>query len=280
MNLRKIAVTLCRYRLIPRKFHFDIYQYCKGHTLLLTRKLIYTKTRVLLDVGDYIQYWMYVNGAYETSYLKFIRNNLIIKGGAVVDAGANVGSYTLNLYDKADHIIAIEASGSNAAFIQSVCALNHIKNVRVYNNALYKTDGELIELYVSNDTCGNNSMYKTTGYSEIESVQTLTIDTICTENAVNDIRLIKIDIEGAEYNCLLGAQKTIERYRPIVLCEFNRMAAEAAGYDLSLLYDFFKQRDYEAFLLEERAQELIPFEERRLELSSFQENLFLFPKKS
>lgn len=48
---------------------------------MLTRKLIYTKTIVLLDVGDYIQYWMYVNGAYETSYLKFIRNNLIIKGG-------------------------------------------------------------------------------------------------------------------------------------------------------------------------------------------------------
>lgn len=245
---------------------------------MLTRKLIYTKTRVLLDVGDYIQYWMYVNGAYETSYLKFIRNNLIIRG-AVVDAGANVGSYTLNLYDKADHIIAIEASGSNAAFIQSVCALNHIKNVRVYNNALYKTDGELIELYVSNDTCGNNSMYKTTGYSEIESVQTLTIDTICAENAVNDIRLIKIDIEGAEYNCLLGAQKTIERYRPIVLCEFNRIAAEVAGYDLSLLYGFFKERDYEAFLLDEHAQRLLPFEERELEQKSFANNLFLIPKK-
>lgn len=158
-------------------------------------------------------------------------------------------------------------------------ALNYIKNVRVYNNALYKTDGELIELYVSNDTCGNNSMYKTTGYSEIESVQTLTIDTICAENGVNDVRLIKIDIEGAEYNCLLGAQKTIERYRPIVLCEFNRIAAEAAGYDLSLLYGFFKERDYEAFLLDEHAQQLLPFDERVLEGKSFAKNLFLIPKK-
>jgi len=279
MNLRKIAIILCRYRLIPRKFHFDIYQYCEGHTLLLTRVLAYTKTKVLLDVGDYIQYWMYVDGAYEDSFLKFVRSKLISSKGAIVDAGANVGSYTLNLYDKADHIIAVEASGSNAAFIRSVCALNHIKNVRVYNNALYKTDGELIELYVSNDTCGNNSMYKITGYSEVESVQTLTIDTICAENGVNDIRLIKIDIEGAEYNCLLGAKKTIERYRPIVLCEFNRIAAEAAGYDLSLLYGFFKERDYEAFLLDEHAQRLLPFEERELEQKSFANNLFLIPKK-
>ena len=52
MNLRRIAATLCRYRLIPRKFHFDIYQYCKGYTLLLTRMLAYTKTKVLLDVGE------------------------------------------------------------------------------------------------------------------------------------------------------------------------------------------------------------------------------------
>ena len=104
MNLRRIAATLCRYRLIPRKFHFDIYQYCKGYTLLLTRMLAYTKTKVLLDVGDYIQYWMYVNGAYESSFLKFVRNKLISRKGTIVDAGANVGSYTLNLYDKADYI--------------------------------------------------------------------------------------------------------------------------------------------------------------------------------
>ena len=279
MNLRRIAATLCRYRLIPRKFHFDIYQYCKGYTLLLTRMLAYTKTKVLLDVGDYIQYWMYVNGAYETSFLKFIRNDLIINRGCIIDAGANVGSYTLNLYDKADYVIAVEASGSNAAFIQSVCTLNHIKNVRVYNNALYKSDGESIELFVSNDTCGNNSIYKTTGYSEIESVQTLTIDTICAENGVNDIRLIKIDIEGAEYNCLLGAKSTIERYRPIVLCEFNRMAAEAAGYELFLLFGFFKERDYEAFLLEEHAQRLLIFDEQELEQKYFANNLFLIPKK-
>ena len=87
--------------------------------------LAYTKTKVLLDVGDYIQYWMYVNGAYESSFLKFVRNKLISRKGTIVDAGANVGSYTLNLYDKADHIIAVEASGSNAAFIQSVCIKSH-----------------------------------------------------------------------------------------------------------------------------------------------------------
>ena len=157
-----------------------------------------------------------------------------------------MGSYTLNLYDKADHIIAIEASGSNAAFIQSVCALNHIKNVRVYNNVLYKTDGELVEeLYVSNYTCENNSMYKMykiTGYSEVESVQTLTIDTICAENGVNDIRLIKIDIEGAEYNYLLEAKKNIERYGPIVLCEFNRIVAQVAGMTY-LFCMFFSRRE-------------------------------------
>lgn len=85
-------------------------------------------------------------------------------------------------------------------------------------------------------------MYKITGYSEVESVQTLTIDTICAENGVNDIRLIKIDIEGAEYNYLLEAKKNIERYGPIVLCEFNRIVAQVAGMTY-LFCMFFSRRE-------------------------------------
>jgi hypothetical protein len=57
------------------------------------------------------------------------------------------------------------------------------------------------------------------------------------------------------------------------------MAAEAAGYDLSLLYGFFKERDYEAFLLDEHAQRLLLFDEQELEQKYFANNLFLIPKK-
>jgi len=47
-----------------------------------------------------------------------------------------------------------------------------------------------------------------------------TIDTYCEEQAFVP-NLIKIDVEGSEYDVLLGARETLQRYHPIVLAEFH-----------------------------------------------------------
>ena len=278
MNYKKILARFCRYKLIPSKFHYEIYKLCKGTLLLLTRKLAFSDVKMLLNIGDYIQFWIYIDGAYELNFIKFLVNYLP-KGGTFIDAGANVGSYSLNLASRMDNVIAVEASRQNASIIQAACALNNLYNIKVFINALYNKDNETIDLYISSNTCGNNSLFIMDDYSKTESVKTITIDTICEENHIRDVRLIKIDIEGAEYFCLQGAIKTIERDHPIILCEFNSRAAKLAGYNLSVLVDFFKTQSYEPFILN-KEMKLIAFDESKIHDDSFADNIFYIYKNT
>jgi FkbM family methyltransferase len=52
-----------------------------------------------------------------------------------------------------------------------------------------------------------------------ESVSCLRLDRLLDDGATVD--LIKVDVEGAEYNALLGAEATIRRCRPFIISEFS-----------------------------------------------------------
>ena len=54
--------------------------------------------------------------------------------------------------------------------------------------------------------------------------------------------LIKIDVEGGEYAVLRGAQKTLERYRPVLVIEYPRRGIPMPGISREDLYDFLVSR--------------------------------------
>ena len=81
-----------------------------------------------------------------------------------------------------------------------------------------------------------------------ESVPSLRLDLLLQDATTVD--LVKVDVEGAEYNALLGAEATIRRCRPFIISEFSpammpgisRISGEAylawlvaLGYDLSVV---------------------------------------------
>lgn len=90
---------------------------------------------------------------------------------------------------------------------------------------------------------------------EIIEVETDKLDSIIPENYRVD--LIKIDVEGAEFNVLKGAHETITKYKPIIIFEFGLGAsdfynvspedfytylAHDCGYNIYLLHSFLKNK--------------------------------------
>jgi FkbM family methyltransferase len=61
------------------------------------------------------------------------------------------------------------------------------------------------------------------------------------------LTLVKCDIEGAELFAFRGAERTIERHLPSVICEINPWYLEGFGVRLEELTGFFFEKGYELY---------------------------------
>jgi hypothetical protein len=69
---------------------------------------------------------------------------------------------------------------------------------------------------------------------------------------------IKIDVEGYELKVLTGGVKTIEKHRPTMAIEINRVALERQGTSPNQVFDWLHQHDYSWRIIEENARRSDP----------------------
>lgn len=96
-----------------------------------------------------------------------------------------------------------------------------IKNENHAIAVLADVDGRLVDFYEDSNNPGGNSYYReTTGAfndSHKTKRMTMTLDTIVQQNGWKKPDLIKIDVQGAEIDVLLGAKETISECNDIIL---------------------------------------------------------------
>lgn len=150
-------------------------------------------------------------------------NFYIIDGGAY--DGDSAEEFIEKWGDQATlHLYCFEASRANCHFIEDKQALFYPHRIFVHNSALWDISG--CELVFS-DSCLSGKITE----KGSKCVVTEKIDDIDFER----VDFIKLDIEGAERNCLEGARKTIEKYHPrLAICAYHLQD------DLLVLYEFIK----------------------------------------
>ena len=79
-------------------------------------------------------------------------------------------------------------------------------------------------------------------------VSTDTLDTVMPENL--NIDLIKIDVEGGEFQVLLGAMETIKKNRPYIIFEHGLGAADHYGTKPEQIYDLLSSCGLKISLME------------------------------
>lgn len=87
---------------------------------------------------------------------------------------------------------------------------------------------------------GTHANMQDNGTNSVE-VNAITIDTFCEINRILGVDLIKVDVDGPEFEVLQGAVETIESERPILIVESNgdsRIGSwlVSKGYDIFDLY--------------------------------------------
>ncbi|MEI0487499.1 FkbM family methyltransferase [Brachyspira intermedia] len=140
---------------------------------------------------------------------KFIKNNNIIDvGGFIGDSAIIFSDYT----DK--NVYTFEPVKENFNNILKTIKLNEINNIIPINKALGKETNNQ-NIYVSGSASNLKEEPFDLNYRK-EEIEIITLDSFIEENNIN-IGLIKVDTEGAEKDFLLGARKTIESQKPILL---------------------------------------------------------------
>jgi FkbM family methyltransferase len=156
------------------------------------------------------------------------------KGDVVIDVGAHVGRYTIHaskLVGMDGKVIAIEAHPSNFKLLKRNLQLNKSdNNVMALNYAAYSEDKSDLRLFLAGEDRGNtifNTIMESRDATEkFVNVTALKLDTIVhhADVAPHEINWIKIDVEGAEYEVLRGAQNILSDSKDIsVLVEVHNL---------------------------------------------------------
>lgn len=130
---------------------------------------------------------------------------ILREGDYAVDAGANVGTYTLifaNLVGQRGRVTAIEAESANAQRLLHNLKLNSVSTVDVHNGGVSDRKESLVLLLNSTGNAGAHSFYE---QSDTASPPAQNVDCSPLFDLVDRARkprFLKLDIEGFEHRVL------------------------------------------------------------------------------
>lgn len=143
-------------------------------------------------------------------------------GMQVLDIGANIGYFTMlsaSLVGPSGGVFAIEPNPDSVKLLEASRRENGYENVRIFQVAAGRAPGLLVL-----NRASSNAMTSAVPEAVSHLVRSTTVPSFRIDDLVpSDVKIdfIKIDVEGAEYNALLGARALIARSRPTIVSEFS-----------------------------------------------------------
>jgi FkbM family methyltransferase len=197
---------------------------------------------------------IYVNGFQARERLTRHFIELLRAGDGVIDVGANVGYYTMvaaKLVGSTGCVHAFEASPRIFPWLRANAELNPTANIQVHSQAVTDRCGE-VEFYTARAEKTGFSSIRNLGEraDHVTVVPTVSLDSILDE--LPQIRLVKIDVEGAELLVLRGMQQLILRDRPHIIFEIDDCFLRELGADARQQCEFLIRLGYDLFRIVER----------------------------
>jgi len=173
-------------------------------------------------------------GVYEHANVRLLLS-LVKPETYYFDVGANIGLMSLPILRSVPdcRVVSFEPSPATGPFLMKT-AINSSFSSRwqVINEAVGKEIGEL-DFQVAHDGMGAFDGFYKTGRigpeSDTVKVRVTTIDVVWEKLGKPEISVMKIDVEGAEVEALLGAQRCVAMAKPYLLVEWNHSNSSAAG---------------------------------------------------
>lgn len=144
-----------------------------------------------------------------------------------IDVGAAMGGYCWLLNRIARQVIAFEPGPWHGAYLRRLLVGTHIELVRAAVGAAAAeveliTPGEDTHARHSATLHAGNPVALAPG-AHVERVRQVSIDGYLEQTGLADrsLDILKIDVEGYEYQVLRGAAAALRRHRPLLICEIE-----------------------------------------------------------
>jgi len=174
---------------------------------------------------------------------------ILSPGSVFIDAGANVGIYTLaasRIVGEAGRVLAFEPSVQSFPALEKNIALNSLTNVRAFPVALTQKNGRAWLHRGPNPTL--NSLGRDPSWKEDgEEIVTKTLDQALHHAGVDRVDVIKMDVQGAEELELRGAWNIVRSARPIVIFEVWPEGAVLLGLSPNGAWELLESAGYKFF---------------------------------
>lgn len=191
------------------------------------------------NIDDTVPDWI-VRTKRDDSYMDIILKKVLSKSSNCVDIGAHRG-YFLKRF------IELSPEGMHFAFEALPEFAKALKekfpSANIFNNALGNQSGFTNFCYVKN--LPGWSGLKKQDYPEESNVEVIEVEIKKLDEVLPcDVKIdfIKIDVEGAEYEVLEGAEKTIDKYKPVVLFEHAKIHNTEYKTTPEMIYDLLVKK--------------------------------------
>ena len=234
--------------------YFKLKQICNNPYEVVRFRKVRDKNRQL-TVKFKDGHRMFIHGGtdeYHTFHRIFLRDEYRInqcdgkKMECVIDLGANVGYFSIRMAPFAKKVICCEPIRSNVEKME--VNRDGRKNIHLSNKAVAGAKGfvNMFRPTVHRCSCRYSMIFNTNSKSEseFESVECITLDELFEEQKIKKCELIKMDIEGAEFETLYNASDDVFKKIDRIVGEYHHFDKDSKESNIQSLKEYLIRKGY------------------------------------
>lgn len=172
------------------------------------------------------------------------------KGDVVIDVGAHIGRYTLLAAGRGAKVFSVEPEPDNFRLLLLNISLNRLRGIVPLNCALASSCG-LMRLYSPAFGDKDRTSFSATWPQYTPRAFTVpcrSLDDLAEEFMLDRVDWLKVDVEGAETQVLMGGLRTLRKVRRLIIEITDRNATEClrllknAGLRVVAIMDRFEDQ--------------------------------------
>jgi FkbM family methyltransferase len=209
--------------------------------------------KMQLDPYDLVSRTILQTGRWEPQSVQAMTEHLP-PNGTFIDVGAHIGYYSLKaagVVGPNGHVLAVEPNPQTLPKLRANIDASDARAVGVWPVACAGSETTLEFYAAPRSNTGESSLSKENASQDSPatakySVRARPLDAIVKEAKLDRVDVVKIDVEGAEFEVLKGAVQTLADYHPVLIIEVDESQLKAMGTSTQELTQFLASHGYSA----------------------------------